>query len=189
MRPGHVYKRFKNADGTKVTLRSVKPEDLDLLLSFINRLVNEKRHDKGSLLYSGFDKKVKRKEEKEWLAETLEAIRQGNLISVLAEIDGKIIANGEVTRGRYDETRHHGQVGLTMVGEYRGKGIGREVIATLVRESRRVGLRSLEVEFLASNKNAQRAYEREGFRQAGVIPGKIYRNGKHFDGLIMARTL
>ena len=167
----------------------MKREDLDSLLSFINRLVNEKRQDKGSLLYSGFDEKVKRSEENEWLTETLEGIRRRNIISVLAEIDGKIIANGEVTRGRYDDTRHHGQVGLTMIGEHRGKGIGREVIATLVKESRRVGLRSLEVEFLASNKSAQRAYEREGFRLAGVIPRKIYRNGKHFDGLIMARKL
>lgn len=189
LRPGHVYKHFKTANGTKVTLRAVKPEDLDPLLSFINRLVNEKRQDKGSLLYSGFDDKVKRIEEKEWLAETLEGIRRSNLISVLAEIDGKIIANGEVTRGRYDETRHHGHLGLTMISEFRGKGIGRKVIGTLVKESRRAGLRSLEVEFLASTKNAQRAYNREGFRPAGVIPGKIFRRGKYFDGLIMARKL
>lgn len=189
LRPGHVYKHFKAADKTKVTLRAIKSEDLDPLLSFINRLVDEKRQDKGSLLYSGFDEKVKRREEKEWLAETLEGIRRGNIISVLAEVDGKIIANGEVTRGGYDETRHHGHLGLTMVGEFRGKGIGHKVIGTLVKESRRAGLRILEVEFLASNKIAQQAYEKEGFRPAGMIPGKIFRSGKYFDGLIMARKL
>ena len=189
LRPGHVYKQFKTADGTKVTLRAVGLGDLDGLLSFINGLVSEKSQDRSSQLYAGFDKKLTRRQEAKWLAERIKGIRDGNVISILAEIDGKIIADGEVTRGGYDDTQHHGQVGLTMMSGYRGKGIGRKMIATLVRESRRARLTSLEVEFLASNKNAQRAYEKEGFAPAGVIPRKIYRNGKYFDGLIMARKL
>ena len=188
-RPGHIYKQFKTTDGTKVTLRSAGPKDLDSLLPFINGLVKEKRRDRYSPLYAGFDKKLTRKQETEWLAERIKGIREGNVISILAEINGMIVADGEVTRGGYDDTKHHGQVGLTMLSGYRGKGIGRKMIATLVRESRRAHLRSLEVEFLASNKNAQRAYEKEGFARAGVIPRKIYRNGKYFDGLIMARKL
>lgn len=188
-RPGHVYRQFKAADGTSVALRAVKREDLERLRSFINGLVGEKQRDKDSLLYSGFDKKVTREEEAKWLSETMERVREGNIISVLAEIDGKIVANGEVTRGRYIDTRHHGQLGLTMLREYRGRGIGRKVIATLVRESRRAGIKSLEVEFLATNKIARRAYEKEGFKQAGLIPRKIFRNGKHYDGLIMARKV
>ena len=188
-RPGHVYKHFKIADGRRVILRAAGPGDLDGLLSFINGLVKEKRRDRSSPLYVGFDKKLTRKQEAKWLAERIKGIREGNVISILAEIDEKIIADGEVTRGRYDDSQHHGQVGLTIISEYRGQGIGRKMIATLVKESRRAGLQSLEVEFLASNKTAQRAYEREGFRRAGVIPRKIFRNGKHFDGLIMARKL
>ena len=184
-----MYKEIEIADGTKVTLRTMRLGDLDRLLSFINELVKEKRADSDSLLYAGFDIRVTRSEEAEWLAETVKGIRLGKIISVLAEIDGKIIANSEVTRGRYDDTHRHGQVGLTMIRGYRGKGIGRKVIATLVRESRRAGLRSLEVEFLASSKIARRAYEKEGFRQTGVIPRKIFRNGKYFDGLIMTRKL
>ena len=167
----------------------MKIDDVDSLLSFIDSLVREKGRDKDSMLYGGFDKKVSHKEESEWLAETLEAIKRGKIISVLAEIEGKIIANGEVTRGRYYETRHHGQLGLTMIGRYRGRGIGRRVIETLVRESRKAGLRSLEVEFLAQNKSARRAYEKEGFSQAGLIPRKIFRSGKYLDGLIMTREL
>ena len=170
-------------------MRVMRRNDLDNLLSFINGLVREKGRDQDSMLYGGFDKKVSRKEESEWLAETLEAIKRGEVINVLAEIEGRIVANGEVTRGRYDDTRHHGQLGLTMIGRYRGQGIGRKVIETLVRESRRAGLRSLEAEFLAQNKAARGAYEKEGFRQAGLIPRKIFRNGKYLDGLIMTRKL
>jgi RimJ/RimL family protein N-acetyltransferase len=63
------------------------------------------------------------------------------------------------------------------------------MIETLVRESRRSGLRTLEVEFLAGNEAARRAYEKAGFKQTGMIPHKVFRGRKYFDGLIMSREL
>ena len=189
LKAGHIYKRFTLSSGKKVTLRVIRWEDLDGLLSFINSLVKEKQGDSRSGLYAGFDKKVTREEEAQWLAQTLVEIEAGEVINTIAEIDGKIIANGEVTRGRYKDTRHHGHMGLTMISRYRGQGIGRMIIETLVRESRRAGLRTLDVEFLAENETARRAYQKGGFEQAGIIPRKVFRDGKYFDGLIMAREL
>jgi RimJ/RimL family protein N-acetyltransferase len=189
LKAGHVYKRFTLASGKKVTLRVIRWEDLDGLLSFINSLVKEKQGDSRSGLYTGFDTKVTREEEAEWLAQSLVEIEGGEVINIIAEIGGKIIANGEVTRGRYKDTRHYGHMGLTMISRYRGQGIGRMIIETLVRESRRAGLRTLDVEFLAENETARRAYQKGGFKQAGIIPRKIFRDGKYFDGLIMAREL
>ena len=76
-----------------------------------------------------------------------------------------------------------------MISKYRGQGIGHKMIETLVRESRNAGLQTLETEFLAENESARRAYEKAGFKQAGIIPGKVFRNGRFFDGLVMAREL
>jgi hypothetical protein len=98
---GHVYKRFTLASGKTVTLRVLRWEDLDCLLSFINTLVEEKQGNSTSTLYTGFDRKVTREEEVAWLAQTLVAIEGENVINIVADINGKIIANGDVTRGRY----------------------------------------------------------------------------------------
>ncbi len=185
----HVYKRFTIASGKKVTLRVLRWEDVDGLLSFINTLVEEKQRDSKSTLYTGFDRRVTRDEEAEWLAQTLVAIERESVINVIADIDGTIIANGDVTRGGYKDTHHHGHLGLTMISKYRGQGIGRRIIETLVRESRRAGLRTLDAEFLAENETARRAYEKAGFKQVGIIPHKVFRNGRYFDGLVMAREL
>jgi RimJ/RimL family protein N-acetyltransferase len=189
LKPGHIYKRFTIANGKEVTLRVLRWEDLDSLLSFINSLVEEKQGDSTSTLYTGFDRKVTRDEEVEWLAKTLVAIEGEEVISMIADIDGKIIANGEVARGGYKDTHHHGHLGLTVISKYRGQGVGRRMIETLVRESRRAGLRTLDAEFLAENETARRAYENAGFKRAGLIPRKVFRSGKYFDGLIMAREL
>ncbi len=189
MKAGRVYKRFKAADGKEVILRVAKWEDLDGLLAFINALYDEKRRDRNSSLYTGFDRKISRDEEAEWLAETLAGVEKGTTVNVVAEVSGRIIANGEVERGGYDDTHHHGRLALTMISEYRGLGVGRKIIETLVRESRKAGLKTLQVEFLSSNETARKAYEKAGFRQAGTIPGKVFRNGRYLDGLIMSAEL
>jgi RimJ/RimL family protein N-acetyltransferase len=189
LKAGHVYNRFLLAGGKKVTLRVLEWEDLDGLLWFVNSLVKEKLGNPTSGLYTGFDEKVTREEEAEWLAQTLVGLEGGEVINTIAEIGGEVIANGEVRRGKYKDTRHHGHVGLTMISEYRGQGIGRRIIETLVRESRRAGLKTLDVEFLAENETARRAYAKAGFKQAGIIPRKVFRGGKYFDGLIMSREV
>lgn len=47
LKGGHVYDRFTLANGKKVSLRVLRWEDLDGLLSFINTLVKEKRETEG----------------------------------------------------------------------------------------------------------------------------------------------
>ncbi len=42
MKAGKVYKRFKAGNGKTVTLRALKWEDLDDLVVFINKLVEER---------------------------------------------------------------------------------------------------------------------------------------------------
>jgi len=63
------------------------------------------------------------------------------------------------------------------------------MIETLASESRSAGLRTLDAEFLAENEVARRTYEKAGFKQAGIIPRKVFREGKYLDGLIMAKDL
>ncbi len=164
-------------------------EDLDRLLVFINNVVGEKKSDSRSPLYTGFDQKVSREEEAQWLAETLASIERGDVINVLAQVRNRIIANGEVTKGTHRDTFRHGRLGLTLLAKYRGLGVGRRMIEILVKESRRAGLKNLEVEFLAGNVAARRTYERQGFKEAAIIPKKVSRIRKYFDGLIMSREL
>ncbi len=189
LKTGRVFKRFALDRGRKVVLRGADARDLDKLLAFINGLANEKRRDKRSQLFTGFDSKVTRKREAEWLQGLLANIRQGETVSVLAEVEGEIVGNGEITRGPYKETKHLGHLGLTIRGAYRGLGIGREMVRTLLLQARRQGLKMVHVEFLSTNRSAVRVYKKAGFTKVGAIPGKVRRNGKFIDSIIMARAL
>ena len=99
------------------------------------------------------------------------------------------MANGQITRGHYRESRHHGELGLTVIGAYRGMGIGREIVKTLLYEASGIGLKSVDVEFLSPNKAAIHTYQKAGFMEVGRIPGKVYRNGKFLDSTIMVRRI
>lgn len=174
------------ANGQQGTLRTIRPEDVDSLLSFFNGLVDEKTHDRESQLHAGFDKKFTRRQEAQYIRQILDRIEKDEAVNIVAEVDGKIVANGGVARGKYSDTSRHGSLGLTVSSAYRRQGIGRRMIQTLLTESRRLGLKSIDVEFLATNKSAQEAYTRAGFKRAGIIPRKIFRNGEYSDAMIMA---
>ena len=184
-----IVKEFVIDDGRKVVLRQPHGRDAGKLLVFINGLVTEKRTAQDSQLYTGFESALTLKQEEAWLEELLTNIRKRNIITVLAEIDGEIVGNGEIVRGDYTETRHHGRLAVTILGTHRGLGIGREMIRALLAEARRRGLKNVHVEFLARNKQAVSAYGKAGFEKVGVIPGKVYRNRRFMDAIIMARRI
>ena len=184
-----AFRKFALSDGRRVVLREADSKDLEKLLAYINSLVREKKRNESSQLFTGFESRLTRRQEAEWLKELSRGIKEGAKISVLAEIDGEIAGNGDITRGSYSETRHHGHLGLTVREPYRGLGIGREMVKAILAEARRHGLKIVDVEFLSTNKATIHVYEKAGFKRVGRIPGKVYRNGRFIDSLIMARSL
>ena len=91
MKPGQVYRTFTAKDGRPVTLRAPRWEDLDDFLSLINGLVEE-----GAEIIR--DQPYTRAEEAEVLGRFLAEVETGRSIRVVAEVDGRVVANAEVTR-------------------------------------------------------------------------------------------
>jgi len=164
---------FVAKDGRNVVLRSVKWEDLDDLIEFINSLVEEG----ADILRTD---KVTRSEEAEWLGKRLARIEKGELIDAVAEVQGKAIANSEVEK-RSDPMSHVGYLGIGIKSGYRGIGIGTQLMKILIDESKRAGLKILVLDHFDTNKTARGLYEKMGFKEAGKIPKCIYKNGKYID--------
>ncbi len=187
MRTGIIYQRFKTSKGESVTLRALKWEDLDDCVVFINDLVSERNSEPTLGIIA--DRKQTRETEAEWLANQITGIERGSIISVVAEVAGRLAGNSSVTRGPYEDTKHHGYLGIAISKKYRDRGIGLEMMRTLVKESRKAGLKTIQLEVFANNPRAIHVYERTGFRETGRIPKKMQRNGKLIDSVVMAREL
>ena len=168
-------------DGRKVVLREPRWEDLDDLLDFINSLVEE-----GADIMR--ETPVTREEEADWLGKRLASIEKGEIIGVVAEVDGKVVANSEVVRRRGSQS-HVGGLGIATKKGYRGIGIGKELMKTLIGESRKAGLKVLVLEVFDSNSVAKSLYTKMGFKDAGRIPKGVFKKGKYIDLLRMTLEL
>lgn len=84
---------------------------------------------------------------------------------------------------------HVGTLGMGIISEYRGRGIGKELLLTALRKAKDIGLERIELEVYASNKAARALYEKLGFQVEGrkIKSAKI--EGRYEDDFIMALFL
>jgi GNAT superfamily N-acetyltransferase len=64
-------------------------------------------------------------------------------------------------------------VGMFVAPEHAGRGIGRQLLETLVADARDWGLEQLVLTVTEGNRSAAQLYERSGFRSFGVEPRAI----------------
>jgi len=167
------YETFVAKDGRRVILRSIRWEDLDDSIDLINSLVEE-----GADILR--DTKVSREEEAEWLGKRLARIDKGEVIDVVAEVNDKMIANSDVEK-RSGPMSHVGYFGIIIKEGYRGIGIGTKIMQTLIKKSRKAGLKILVLDVHDTNQTAKGLYKKMGFKEAGRIPKGVYKKGKYVD--------
>ncbi|HYT59144.1 MAG TPA: GNAT family N-acetyltransferase [Haliangiales bacterium] len=73
---------------------------------------------------------------------------------------------------------HTGRLGMGVLREYRGQGIGRQLAMKAIERSKEIGLERIELDVYASNKPAIALYESLGFALEGVK-----KKGRKVDGL------
>ena len=73
--------------------------------------------------------------------------------------------------------QHCGALGMGVLSEYRGRGIGRRLLVACIAKAKAKGITRVELEVRADNEPAIRLYERVGF----VLEARK-RNAMRFDG-------
>ena len=174
-------KTFIAKDGREVVLRPPKWEDLEDLTKYINSLVDEKVDICRAT-------KVTREEEAEWLKKRLTSIDKGEVIHIVSEVNGEVVAGGEVKKQR-DLMSHVGMLGIGVKAGFRSMGIGTVLMDGLIEESKKAGLKILVLDVFDTNEIAKALYEKMGFKVVGKLPKGIYRNGKYIDLVRMVLEL
>jgi len=181
MKTGDIIREFVAKDGRKVILRTLKWEDLDDLLDFINSLVEE-----GANILK--TEKVSRDEEIDWLSSVFKRMEKSEIFCLAAEVDGHLVANSEVIRGT-GYSRHVGFIGIAIKKGFRGIGIGTEMMKALEEHARKIGLKVLTLSVFANNQHAINLYRKMGFVETGRVPKRFFKDGAYIDEIIMTKTL
>lgn len=182
LKAGSIFKQIQLKDGTIAQLRSPKWEDIDELLVFVTDSIDE------GDLYISIQTKPTWEEELDWHANKLVEIETGKTVVCVAEVDGHIVGNSSVTK-RSGVQSHVGDLGISIHKDFRELGLGTEMMRVLIDQSRKMGLKLIQLSAYSDNVRAIHVYKKIGFKEVGRIPKAFFKWEKYFDEIIMTIEL
>ena len=118
-------KEFQLKTGEKIIVRSAVPEDAERLLAFTKTVLGE------SNFYATEPDEVDKMLEQE--EELLKDYRDApGKIQLLVEINGVLIGRLNFLNGKRRRLSHHGEFGMSVKKEWRGKGAGSALLQALL---------------------------------------------------------
>ena len=94
-------------------------------------------------------------------------------LMICCEIDGKIVGNCALNSRPGIKTRHKASVAISILKEYWGLGIGKQMFDALIRAAKANHICLLTLEYIEGNERAKALYEKVGFTVYGVCPKSI----------------
>lgn len=87
--------------------------------------------------------------------------------------------------------KHEGVFGISVLKEYRGKGIGKLLMKLVLDESIKnlPNLRIITLGAFSTNSLAIKMYESFGFNEYGRLPGGVLHKGQYIDHVFMYKKV
>lgn len=108
-----------------------------------------------------------------------------NSIMMLAESDDQIVGMATVYAIDNNRQSHVGEIGVSIVEEYWGYGIGSILTEELIEFARHSDLKVLTLEVVTENKRAIQLYEKYGFKIVGTLTKRLRHEYHFFDTYVM----
>ena len=127
-------------------------------------------------------KKPDRKVMKPWAKKLASEIKSGDLIYIVAEDRKRVVGFCYVKKldTPDSETSHVANLGIRVVRDMRGSGIGTALIKEIIKRSRGK-FEILDLSVMAINRDAERLYRKFGFVRWGTASGYVKRKGRYID--------
>lgn len=95
--------------------------------------------------------------------------------------DGEIVGDGSLELG-VRRISHTAELGISVVKEYWGKGIGSRIMNMLIQEAKDRGITKINLKVRADNERAKALYKKFGFVKEGYSTRMLKINDQYFDG-------
>jgi RimJ/RimL family protein N-acetyltransferase len=128
-------------------------------------------------------------EEEQLIAETVWRTRIENALFAIE--NGKLVSMAGFIRYNHIKTNHVCEIfGVYVRPEYRGKGIGKQLISTVIKEIKNIkGIKKIRIGVNPTQKAAEHIYLKLGFEPVGLLKKDMQVNGKFYDELWMEKHL
>lgn len=159
-----------------VNLRSAKREDLDSITEIYNEAIIK--------TVATFDTEPKTfEEQKKWFDD-----HESKNPILVAELNGVIVGWASLSkwsdRCAYSDTA---EISLYVREEYQGKGIGRHLIETIIKEGKKTGLHTIIARITEGNESSLHLHRSVGFTHIGIMKEVGKKFGKRQDVHLMQK--
>lgn len=174
---------YKLKDGREYVIRNAIPEDASNLIKYLNSIAAESDNltfGPGELTITvGIETKI-----------IENAISSNNQYFVVAELDGLIIGNLNFSAGIKPRIAHIGEFGVSVLKEYWGNKIARELINGLIKWAKDGGkVTKINLQVREDNEKAINLYKKLGFEIEGLIKRSFFIKGKYYNCYHMGKIL
>lgn len=112
-----------------------------------------------------------------------------NSLLIIAESQRSIIGVLGAAGGSNRRNRHVVGIGVSVMKEWQGKGVGTAMMKRLINWSRKAGIKKIKLAVMTKNTPAIKLYKKVGFVTEGILK-KDFRIGRHYyDGMTMAKFI
>ena len=119
----------------------------------------------------------------------LDSLRDGAIHYVALAGDGNVVGWCDLRPKAAATLRHSAVLGMGVVQEFRGRGVGTRMLAATLHGADARGLRRAELVVRADNHAAIALYRRFGFVEEGRCRQYLRLHGQDHDALLMARLV
>ena len=166
-------------NGSALVVKPLDASDAPALLKFYRALPEEDR-------LSLRDDVTK----PEWLRRFVARIESGEVVSLVAELEGKIVAEASLYRALHGWTMHVGEIRVSVGSALRREGLGSVLARELVRLATHMGVEKMIVQMVDNQVAARRLFRKLGFKQEAVLRGHVKDiHGKKHDLLVGANDV
>lgn len=178
------YKEYTLNNGKTLAVRTLVPHDAKRMIDLITTADTQTRFLSREPGEFGYTEEA----ERELIAQR---DADENVLWIVGEIDGKLVANCEARRlsGRA-RFRHRASMGIVVLRDYWRLGIGKILIQELIRWCGERGFEQLELDVVANNAAAIALYQSVGFEICGTKKNALkYPDGTYCDEHYMIKPL
>lgn len=169
-------------DGSTITIRVGIESDLAQLLKCAEAYIQ----DGDGQVWEPGEFQMTEEKEREWI---IGLLKHPSEILLLAEHDGTLLGNIDFHIGNRRRWAHVGEFGLSVLKEWRGRGIGSLLLKAMIAwAEQNQAIEKINLHVLSSNDHAIKLYRNFGFIEEGRKLREIkYANGTYVDDVLMAK--
>lgn len=102
-------------------------------------------------------------------------------------LEGEVVVGWcDITRHQRPVFQHRGGLGMGLLPDYRGKGLGWALISTTLKAAKEAGFVRVELDVYTDNARAIALYEKAGFVREGIMRDAVCIDGYYKDMITMA---